>query len=377
MIDPQEDSPITAAAVMGLSSEDASIPPSGRRCAPQQPLSRPMLDKRLLIVHQGALGDFVVTFPVLKALGTLYPRIDGICRSSFGRLATDLGVLQSAFALESARFASLYTDRIEPAVDTLIAAYGGRLLFSFSEVLEKSMRKIAGGRVFRIQPWPRAADRCHITAFLGRQVSASGLLAGDARQRFERALSQLQTAAGGKRRRGYRVLVAPGAGSVRKRWPLADFVRVAAGLTERGLDPSIILGPAEEDLDGELKKSPAWLGRIVKPATFQDLVGVLESAAGYIGNDSGVSHLAAFLGLPALVIFGPSDPDRWRPFGDHVRIVRPAPPCGPCYGTDPRAGRQPGACFDGITPERVLADFEKIVSGKVRVRQEDRGPVRE
>ncbi|MFZ0241796.1 MAG: hypothetical protein WAL90_09140, partial [Desulfobacterales bacterium] len=152
-----------------------------------------MPEKRLLIIHQGALGDFVVTFPVLKALGAIYPRIDGICRSSFGRLAIDLGVLQAAFALESARFASLYTDRIEPAVDTLVSAYGSRLLFSFSEVLENSLKKIGGGRVFRVQPWPGATDRGHITAFLSRQVLASGLLTGEPRHRFARALAHLQT----------------------------------------------------------------------------------------------------------------------------------------------------------------------------------------
>ncbi|MFZ0614762.1 MAG: glycosyltransferase family 9 protein [Desulfobacterales bacterium] len=335
-----------------------------------------MPEKRLLIIHQGALGDFVVTFPVLKALAAVYPGIDGICRSSFGRLAIDLGVLQAAFALESARFASLYTDRSEPAVDTLISAYGSRLLFSFSEVLEKSVAKIAGGRVFRVQPWPRTTDRCHITTFLSRQVLACGLLKGDARRRFARALSDLKTAAGGKRRPGNRVLVAPGAGSVKKRWPLADFMRVAAELKERGLDPSILLGPAEEDLAAELKKSPEWHSPIVKPATFQILIGVLESAAGYIGNDSGVSHLAAFMGLPALVIFGPSDPVRWRPFGDHVRLVRATMPCSPCFGTDDKACRQEGACLAEITPDRVLAAFEKTLANAAQNRKETLDPAR-
>lgn len=320
-----------------------------------------MPDERLLIIHQGALGDFVVTFPVLKALATLYPRIDGICRSSFGRLAIDLGVLESTFALESARFASLYTDRIEPAVGTLVSAYGSHLLFSFSEVLEKSMRKIAGGRVFRIHPWPRGADRRHITAFLSRQLLACGLLEGDARRRFARALSQLKAAASGKGRCGKRIIVAPGAGSIEKRWPLAGFVQVAAELEKRGLNPLILLGPAEGDLQAELKKCPVWHGPIVKPAAFRELVSALESAAGYIGNDSGVGHLAAFLGLPTLVIFGPSDPVRWRPFGNHVRIVHAPISRSPRFGREKRACRQEGACFKKITPDRVLAAFEEMV----------------
>ena len=65
---------------------------------------------------------------------------------------------------------------------------------------------------------------------------------------------------------------------------------VAAELKKRGLRPSILLGPAEVDLEAVLQHSPQSQPQVVKTRTFQELITVLESAVLYIGNDSGVSH---------------------------------------------------------------------------------------
>jgi len=322
-----------------------------------------MSENRLLIIHQGALGDFVVTFPILKALRTTIPRIDGICRSSFGRLAVDLGVLDTSYPLEAARFASLYTDRTDTEVVTLMSTYHSILLFSFSELLEMSVKKINGLQVYRILPWPAVSQKNHITEFLARQVRNCNLLDKEARRRFSQALFHLKGDANRKRRAGARAIICPGAGSVKKRWPLERFMMVAAELKKRGLQPSIILGPAEVDLEATLHHIPQSQPQVAKTRTFQELITVLESAVIYIGNDSGVSHLAAFLSVPTLVIFGPSDPDRWRPFGDHVRIVKSASPCSPCFDTD-RTDCPERNCLEEINPDRILEALEGMFDTK-------------
>ena len=325
-----------------------------------------MSENQLLIIHQGALGDVVVTFPILKALRTAIPRIDGICRASFGRLAVDLGVLDTSYPLESARFASLYTERIDPEVVTLMSTYHNILLFSFSEFLERSVKRINGPRVLRVLPWPAMSPKKHVTEFLALQVRNCDLLGKEDRRRFSRALFHLKSGATGKRRSSARAIISPGAGSVKKRWPLERFMMVAAELKKRGLQPSILLGPAEVDLEAVLQHGSQSRPQVVKTRTFQELITLLESAVIYIGNDSGVSHLAAFLGVPTLVIFGPSDPDRWRPFGNHVRIVKAASPCNPCFDTD-RPDCPERNCLEEINPDRIVEALEGMFdTGSVR-----------
>jgi len=334
-----------------------------------------MSDNKLLIIHQGALGDFVVTFPIIKALRSTITRIDGVCRSSFGRLAVGLGVLDASYPLESARFASLYTDRMDPEVVSLLSTFHSILLFSFSKLLERSMSRIKGLRVFRILPWPTASQKIHVTEFLARQVRNCDLLGKEARRRFSQALFHIESGASAMPRCGARAIISPGAGSVKKRWPLERFMMVAAELKKRGLQPFILMGPAEADLEAVLQHGPQSQSQVVKTRTFQELLSVLGSAVIYIGNDSGVSHLAAFLGVPTLVIFGPSDPDRWRPFGDHVRIVKAASPCSPCFGTD-RPDCPERNCLEEINSDRIVEALEGMFDTGRERPERRRHPIR-
>jgi len=87
-----------------------------------------------------------------------------------------------------------------------------------------------------------------------------------------------------------------------------------------------------------------------------ELAALLKSAGGYIGNDSGASHLAAFVGLPATVIFGPADPKRWTPVGRAVEIVRPEMECCPCFETE-KANCDDPKCLTKTTPQQVIRAF--------------------
>jgi len=119
-----------------------------------------------------------------------------------------------------------------------------------------------------------------------------------------------------------------------------------------------VAGPADEETAGELlRRLPAGIPlAVARGLEVAALAALLAGCAGYLGNDSGVSHLAAALGVPSVVVFGPTDPARWAPLGPQVRVVRsPAPPAWPeaaevlralqaALGpaADPDAGGQPG-----------------------------------
>jgi ADP-heptose:LPS heptosyltransferase len=126
------------------------------------------------------------------------------------------------------------------------------------------------------------------------------------------------------------------------------------------------MGPAERFLKAEFRTPGAGHRVVHTPDNIAALKALLESAGGYIGNDSGVSHLAAYLGLPTVAVFGPSDPKMWRPMGPRVQIVRPRFHRGPGIEPHPKNSASPD-CFAEITPAIVLDAFYKIFSQKKRM----------
>ena len=128
------------------------------------------------------------------------------------------------------------------------------------------------------------------------------------------------------------VAIHPGSGSTPKNWPLKFFLEVASGLVEqRQGRPFFILGPVEKERNPHMVKGIRGKGFIlIEELPLPLLAGVLKACTGYLGNDSGVSHLAAVLGLPALVLFGPTDPLLWGPSGKQARFISASLSCAPC-----------------------------------------------
>ena len=117
---------------------------------------------------------------------------------------------------------------------------------------------------------------------------------------------------------GRYVLLMPGSGSRDKNWPAKNYLELARHLSLRGAVVAV-LGPAEERLRPVFSTIP----NICNPP-LGTLGGLARLSAAFIGNDSGVSHLAAASGAPGVVIFGPTDPARWRPAGA-VTVLRRMP----------------------------------------------------
>jgi ADP-heptose:LPS heptosyltransferase len=158
-------------------------------------------------------------------------------------------------------------------------------------------------------------------------------------------------------------LIHPGSGSRKKCWPVSNFVRIARSLRARGQRPEFILGPAEYDLAEILTRQffqqDEYSGKVYRMDNLTEIALRLKASGGFIGNDSGISHLSAFLGLPTVAVFGPSDPQRWRPVGRNVAIVRPELDCSPCFGTD-RDGCGKMECLSRTSSEDVLKAFYSL-----------------
>ena len=315
-----------------------------------------MIHSNLLIIHQGALGDAVLAFPAVTALRKKFNRIDMLCQGQIGKLAAKLGLADKAYPLEAAYFASLFSESADDKIKDILSGYSAILLFSFSSELENRVNQISGYPCCRIPPRPAAEDKIHVTEFLYKHILNCGLIETGSLENNIFSLPGKQTTATRMPIDTARIIIHPGAGSRRKRWPLAHFLNLAELLINRGLQPQFVCGPAEPDLAAELRNQNR---PVHNSDELTDLVDLLGFAGGYIGNDSGVSHLAAYLGLPSVIIFGPADPVRWKPPGSRVQIVRPELDCLPCFEIEPENCTDP-RCLTDASPEFIFKSFMGI-----------------
>lgn len=119
---------------------------------------------------------------------------------------------------------------------------------------------------------------------------------------------------------------------IHKRWPLKRFLDLASGLKMLYPGGRIIVfkGPGEDVIDFKPFVEEGCI--IAEGFTLLEVTALLRRATLFIGNDSGLAHLAASQDVPSVVLFGPTDEREVRPYGKHVRVVCRPMECRPCWG---------------------------------------------
>ena len=136
----------------------------------------------------------------------------------------------------------------------------------------------------------------------------------------ERACRRLREALGAQG--GRVILIHPGSGSPRKNWPGACFAALISELRSAGYDVALIEGEADRAAVGGLQATlePAT-APVLQNLCLLDLAGALAEACLFVGNDSGVTHLAASLDRPVVCLFGPTDPSIWAPVCARAQVL--------------------------------------------------------
>jgi predicted lipopolysaccharide heptosyltransferase III len=156
-------------------------------------------------------------------------------------------------------------------------------------------------------------------------------------------------------------LIHPAAAFATKQWAVENFARVAEFLSERGFAPVAIAAPNEKAL---LEKLCAEAS--VKIATFDlslpEVTALAAQSQLFVGNDSGIAHIAAAVGTPAVVIFGSSNIAHWRPWNTApAEVIFEEMPCQPCHGYYCEKFEQP-ECILRVPVTRVTAAIDRILS---------------
>jgi ADP-heptose:LPS heptosyltransferase len=241
--------------------------------------------------------------------------------------------VRERIAWERADVASLWTDGAPPeSLRGALASFDVALVYSASEALARGLQKLVRdvrARVPAPQGLHAAGWLLGLAAGLLPSSTAPGAPSGTpatpskppAAPPAFRASAAEQAAARPflDELPGAFLAIHAGSGSAAKNWPAERFAQLPARLSyERHW--LLIDGPADRDVSAALQRVPgAVVARELKPR----VLGALLSHAGiYVGNDSGVSHLAAAFDAPTLALFGPTEPALWSPRGERVMALR-------------------------------------------------------
>jgi ADP-heptose:LPS heptosyltransferase len=295
--------------------------------------------ERILIIHSGGIGDLLLALPAMRVFRQAFPRavLEMMGRPErLALVAHDLraGLLHS---IDQAEMAYFYAEDapLPPRLGAFFPCFGAVLLFGGAggNILAKNVKKAGAGRVISIPPFPPEALRVHISDYLVESLKREGIEGENACGPLQLAEETLTGAqgffAGWGAKEGARILaIHPGSGSPGKNWPPEKFAMVAGWAAERA-EILLLSGPAERGAE-EIRKAMKTASPFVADTLpLIRLAGVLKCSRAYLGNDSGITHLAASLGVPTVALYGPTDPAVWGPRGVSVRIIHDKKPCPP------------------------------------------------
>jgi hypothetical protein len=259
--------------------------------------------RRTLVVHAGGIGDFLLTCPALLQLAEQGP-LDLAGRPERLRLALAAGIVEAVHDLEDIDFYTLFSQPSARLGDFL-RSYTRVIVWMRDDGALRDALQRAGAPEVEVFPglpppeWARHASEYYLNC-LGMEARPFQLAVTPAGEPLD-------------------VIIHPGSGSAAKNWPLHHFEKVAARLMQHGRHVTWCRGPAEES---RLESPQA---DALQETELTALASRLAAAQLYIGNDSGITHLAAAVGCPTLAVFGPTDPTIWAPKGAHVTVVAGKP----------------------------------------------------
>lgn len=298
--------------------------------------TRSELAASVLFLHAGALGDLVLTLQVVAAYRRRFPdeRVVVAARSPLATWAAAHGAFDAALSLDSLPMHALYFDA--PAPDELSALFDRfeRVVSFLGHADDPHSRRLQ--RLTRaclcVDPAPTAdtlRDGRHITQQWLDTLAQAGLrleLTDSLGLRptpgeLDLARADLRRLWNSPLNRG--VIIHPGSGGRQKCCPLDLLEQAAAQFRHAQRPVAWLIGPVELERGGRSLRER--LERTAPVLCSDDLGQVASWVAAigvYVGNDAGVTHLAATLGTPTVALFGPTDPRVWRPLGPRVRVVR-------------------------------------------------------
>jgi heptosyltransferase III len=279
-----------------------------------------------LVIRPGAIGDSLLAFPVIQALRERAPapRVTFVSNAAVLPLAQDAGLAEEVADYSSALWSELFSTvgvRTSALRELLQHVDSAICWLRDPEGIVRRNLQACGIEDIVIAPGrPAAESEMYIVDYLARTIWPTDppLLSPGA---------PILPAYSGQRSAALtRIAIHPGSGGAYKCWPVAHFATVIAALWKRGISVLLLAGPADAEIIAELlarlptPPDPTLL-TILRNGPLRSVAREIQQCRGYLGNDSGITHLAALCGVPTIVLFGPTSPATWRPYASSVQVL--------------------------------------------------------
>ena len=283
---------------------------------------------RILVMRPGAIGDTLLTLPVIQALRTQIgaKHITLVGNADVLPLALASGIVDATSNYELLQWSELFsaTGIHNAATITLLQQTDLVIcwLRDIENIVRRNLQEVGVRRVLIAPGRPLEDEHIHEIQYLAETIGLTFAIQDMMRWQLP-SLEQDDLLEMANRQV---IAIHPGSGGARKCWSITSFFAAIKRLWQHGLSVLLLAGAADTERLSYLQQH---LPSPPEPEMFKTLVNAsllevaqhLRQCRCYLGNDSGITHLAGMLGLPTLALFGPSDPAVWRPLGPKVEIL--------------------------------------------------------
>lgn len=280
---------------------------------------------KMLIIRGGAIGDFILTLPVLSALRKHFPetRLEVMGYAHIAGLAMAGGLADAVKSIDSRALAGFFAPGtiLEPELCDYFSGFNVILsyLYDPDRIFQQNLTRCTGAQFIAGPHRPSETQEFHATATLLEPLERLAIFEADPVPRLCLPQETVQPKTG-------RPVLAlhPGSGSEKKNWPEILWLGLIERLVEgTHFDFLLVGGEAEGDrLERLAARMPPERTLVARSLPLTKLAERLAGCDAFVGHDSGITHLAAALGLTGLVLWGPSAERVWRPLGERIRLLR-------------------------------------------------------
>jgi heptosyltransferase-3 len=295
----------------------------------------PIVRKTIMIIHPGGLGDVLLAVPAMVRLRTRFPdhRLVLCAEDQAARLLLACRIIDEWISVQGRDCADLFAGAESIAGQVQIWLKDCDRAIGWMQDLDGKLKetlKAAGVREVIVRsPFSTDIRAIHQRdRFLETINETPSDDEGDVLLTVTEHLLHLGLAcleAAGLSTGQSLVIIHPGSGSVHKCVVPETLASVVIAVQTSGAIPVVLEGPADRETVERLLTLCTDSPIVLRGLDLLTVAGVLAQAGLFVGQDSGITHLAGLMGVRAVALFGPTDPARWVPSGAHVTVVQGAP----------------------------------------------------